>query len=165
MSFFQPQVSNVVSANALPNPIVALTGRWANVNFMPAITAVTLALGLSRIGGDVIVQDLHAGATGVFLLLTSLVGYFILNAIFQRSDSTPFVTTGVFGMSRNPAYLAFFLPLAALFYFDPMTSAACIVIYVTATNLLVIQHEESKLQATYGDDFTAYRSAVPRWVF
>jgi protein-S-isoprenylcysteine O-methyltransferase Ste14 len=163
MSFFQPHVANANEANVLPDPILTLKGQWATVNFMPVITGVIMALGISRIGSDAIVQDLHAGATGVLFLIASLVGYFVLNKVLARKDDKPFATTGIFALSRNPAYLAFFLPLAALFYFDPMTSASCIVIYVMATNLLVIQHQESELQATYGADFTAYRNAVPRW--
>jgi protein-S-isoprenylcysteine O-methyltransferase Ste14 len=163
MSFFQPQVSNANEASVLPDPILTLKGQWATVNFMPVITVVTLALGISRIGSDGIVQDLHAGASGVLLFIASLIVYFVLNNVLARKDDKPFATTGIFAFSRNPAYLAFFLPLAALFYFDPMTSASCIVAYVVATNLLVIQQHESELQATYGADFTAYRNAVPRW--
>jgi protein-S-isoprenylcysteine O-methyltransferase Ste14 len=30
-------------------------------------------------------------------------------------------------------------------------------------NLLVIQKQESELQSAYGEGFTAYRSATPRW--
>jgi protein-S-isoprenylcysteine O-methyltransferase Ste14 len=163
MSLFQPTDSNPKTANNVPAPMIALKGRWTETNFVPAITGVVLALGLSRIGGDVIVQDLHAGATGVFLLLASLTVYFVLNTLWKREETTAFSTTGIFSLSRNPAYLSFFLPLASLAYVDAMTAVAATVIYVLAMNLLVIQKQEHQLQATYGADFTAYRAATPRW--
>ncbi len=163
MSFFQPTHSNSEAAGVNSTPYFELKGRWADINFVPAITGGVLALGISRIGGDAIVQDLHAGAVGVFALLASLALYFVLNAFFKRDENKPFSTTGIFGLSRNPAYLAFFLPLAALSYFDWQTAAASMVIYVLAMNLLVIHHEENELQSTYGEGFAAYRSATPRW--
>lgn len=163
MSFFQPISSNATEANTLAAPMIELKGRWADINFVPAITGIVLALGISRIGGDAIVQDLHAGATGVLVLFASLAAYFILHARLKRNDAQPYHTTGIFSFSRNPAYLAFFLPLASLAYFDAKTAAAATVIYVTAMNLLVIQMQEGELQATYGEGFTAYRSVTPRW--
>jgi protein-S-isoprenylcysteine O-methyltransferase Ste14 len=163
MSFFQPNQSNAVAANTIPAPYFELKGRWADVNFIPVIIGSVLALGISRIGGDAIVQDLHGGATGVLMLLASLAAYFILNAMLKRDTNRSYATTGVFSISRNPAHLAFFLPLASLAYFDVMTAAATAVIYVLATNLLVIQKQEKELQSVYGEGFTAYRAAVPRW--
>jgi protein-S-isoprenylcysteine O-methyltransferase Ste14 len=163
MSFFQPTLSNATEASKVQAPLIPLKGRWADMNFVPAITGVVLALGISRIGGDAIVQDLHGGATGVLVLFAALAVYFVLNAILKRDDAHAYSTAGVFKFSRNPAYLAFFLPLASLAYFDAMTAAATTVIYVLAMNLLVIQKQESELQATYGEGFTAYRAATPRW--
>jgi protein-S-isoprenylcysteine O-methyltransferase Ste14 len=163
MSFFQPTSSNPTEASAMPAPMIELKGRLADINFVPAITGGVLALAISRIGGDAIVQDLHAGATGVLVLFASLVVYFALNTVLKRDEAKPYRTTGIFSFSRNPAYLAFFLPLAALAYFDVTTAIAATVIYVLAMNLLVIQKQESELQATFGEGFTAYRSATPRW--
>jgi protein-S-isoprenylcysteine O-methyltransferase Ste14 len=163
MSFFQPTSSNTTTASILPAPMIELKGRWADINFVPVITGVVLALGIARIGGDLIVQDLHAGATGVFLLLACLVTYFILNSFLKRDAAQPYSTAGVFKFSRNPAYLAFLLPLASLVYFDAMTAAAACVIYVLAMNLLVIQKQEHDLQNMYGESFTAYRASTPRW--
>ena len=161
MSFFQP--TSASTANAVPAPMIALKGRWADMNFVPVITGFVLVAGVSRIGGDAIVQDLHAGAMGVLLVLASLMAYFILNAIWSRDTEAAFSTRGVFSLSRNPAYLAFFLPLTSLALFDSMTAAACAVIYVVAMNLLVIQKQESDLQELYGEEFSAYRAATPRW--
>lgn len=163
MSIFQPSGSNPTPSGVLPAPIIELKGRMVDFNFVPAITSAVLALGISRIGGGAIVQDLHAGAAGVMLLLATLATYFVLNTLLQRNATQEYLTTGIFRFSRNPAYLAFFLPLASLAYFDAMTAAAAIVIYVVAMNLLVIQKQEHELQTTYGEGFTAYRAATPRW--
>jgi protein-S-isoprenylcysteine O-methyltransferase Ste14 len=163
MSFFQPMFSNTADHTTLRNSSIDLKGRWADMNFVPAITGIVLALGVFRIGGDAIVQDLHAGAAGVLLLLASLAAYWILRALLRRDVNAPYATNGVFRFSRNPAYLAFLLPLMSLAYFDAMTALACTVLYVLAMNLLVIHQEERDLQKTYGEGFTSYRAATPRW--
>lgn len=163
MSFFQPTGSNSKSVSSVPAPMIELKGRLADINLAPVIVGTVLALGISRIGGDVIVQDLHAGATGVLLLLASLAVYFVLNTVWKRDANTDYSTTGIFSLSRNPAYLVFFVPLGSLAYFDAMTAAAATVIYVLAMNLLVIQKQEHDLQNLYGESFTAYRASTPRW--
>jgi protein-S-isoprenylcysteine O-methyltransferase Ste14 len=161
MSFFQPTSSK--TTNVLPAAYFELKGRWASVNLVPAIMGVVLAIGVSRIGGEAIVQDLHSGATGVFAVLASLIAFAALNAKFARRSTEAYATTGIYSISRNPAYVAFFLPLTALAYFDAMTAASCAVVYVLAMNLLVIQHQEQKLQNANGAGYEAYRAATPRW--
>jgi protein-S-isoprenylcysteine O-methyltransferase Ste14 len=163
MSFFQPTHSNAIPADALPAPMIELKGRLADIDFAPGIVTAVLALAVTRIGGDTIVQDLHAGATGVLVFFASLIAYFILKSILKRDDAKPYSTTAAYSFSRNPAYLAFFLPLASLAYFDVMTAASATVIYVLGMNLLVIQKQEQDLQNTYGAEYTAYRAATPRW--
>jgi protein-S-isoprenylcysteine O-methyltransferase Ste14 len=107
MSFFQPTSSNPTVASTVPAPMIELKGRWAGVNFVPVITGAVMAIAISRIGGEAIVQDLHAGATGMLILFASLAAYFILNTVYKRDDAKPYSTTGIFSFSRNPAYLAF----------------------------------------------------------
>jgi protein-S-isoprenylcysteine O-methyltransferase Ste14 len=158
MSFFQP------SQTFTTQPYVTLKGHESGFNFVPAINCVVLALGVSRIGGDLIVQDLHAGAFGVIGFFASLAIYLLLKNVFKRDANTPFSTTGVFAFSRNPGYVAFFLPLIALSYFDWQTSAAALVLYVFAMNVLVIHQEENDHQSAFGADFDSYRAATPRWL-
>jgi protein-S-isoprenylcysteine O-methyltransferase Ste14 len=158
MSLFQP------SQSLTTQPYFSLKGHETGFNYVPVINCVILALGVSRIGGDLIVQDLHAGAFGVIGFFASLAIYLILKYMFTRDASTPFSTTGIFAFSRNPAHVAFFLPLIALSYFDWQTSAAALVLYVFAMNVLVIHHEENDHQSTFGADFDSYRAAAPRWL-
>jgi protein-S-isoprenylcysteine O-methyltransferase Ste14 len=74
-------------------------------------------------------------------------------------------TTGPFRYSRNPIYLAFIGPLAALGYYSPLAAAASIVAYVLSTTRFVIRDEEQSLRAKFGASFESYRSRTPRWIF
>jgi protein-S-isoprenylcysteine O-methyltransferase Ste14 len=74
-------------------------------------------------------------------------------------------TSGAFKYSRNPIYLAFVLPLAALSYFSPLSAAFAIALYVLAMTRYVIRDEERALRLKFGAAFDAYSSRTPRWIF
>jgi protein-S-isoprenylcysteine O-methyltransferase Ste14 len=156
MSLLNPAAT---TTETIPSPILGL----GNPGFAVLISAATLALGTSRIGSDAIVQDLHAGGFGLYLIIASYLA-FIATTLF-KDEATPLTlkTTGIHTFTRNPIHLAFFLPLASLAYFSPYTAFASIVIYVTLMNLTVIRREEQDLQDAHGEAYTSYRKAVPRW--
>ena len=73
-------------------------------------------------------------------------------------------SSGIFGMSRNPMYVCFLLPLLAWALWSPLASALSIVFYVTVMNLLVIRREEMVLRGAFGEEYEVYAKRVPRWV-
>lgn len=156
MSLLNPAATTI---EAIPAPILGLGGPGLAV----LISGAMLAIGISRIGGDAFVTDLHAGGFGLFLIVASYLAFIAATLFIQNPTASDFKTSGLFKFSRNPAYLAFFLPLASLSYFSLETAFASIVIYVTAMNLTVIRAEEQDLQNTHGEAYTTYRNAVPRW--
>lgn len=81
----------------------------------------------------------------------------------QRSREL--VTTGVYGFTRNPMYLAMLLALIA---FSALVSnafaAALTAVFVMYINRFQIAPEERFLSARFGQRYEAYLRKVRRWV-
>ncbi|NOT71253.1 MAG: isoprenylcysteine carboxylmethyltransferase family protein [Hyphomicrobium sp.] len=75
------------------------------------------------------------------------------------------VTGGIFRLSRNPIYVAFFVPLASLAIISLPAAIAASALYVAAMNATVISKEERDLRAAFGAEFETYLATVPRWIF
>ncbi|MEO1544352.1 MAG: isoprenylcysteine carboxylmethyltransferase family protein [Pseudomonadota bacterium] len=73
-------------------------------------------------------------------------------------------TSGVFRWSRNPIYVAFFIPLGALALLSPVASLIGLIAYVHVMTSYVIKAEERDLAAKFGADYAAYKARVPRWL-
>jgi protein-S-isoprenylcysteine O-methyltransferase Ste14 len=149
MSLLNPAAATTEATAA---PLFGLSGPGVTMFISTAI----FAIGLTRLDPTAIVQDLHAGGFGMPLIVAAFIAF----AAFATLITS---TSNIYKFTRNPKYLAFFLPLASLSYFSLETAIASIVIYVTAMNLTVIRAEEGELQNTHGEAYTAYRNAVPRW--
>jgi protein-S-isoprenylcysteine O-methyltransferase Ste14 len=156
MSLLNPAAT---TTEALPSPVLGLGHPGLSV----LISGAMLAIGMSRIGGDAVVQDLHAGGFGLCLIVASYLAFVAATLFINPSTPSELKTSGIFKFTRNPTYLAFFLPLATLSYFSVETAIASIVIYVTAMNLTVIRREELDMHNALGEEYTSYRNAVPRW--
>jgi protein-S-isoprenylcysteine O-methyltransferase Ste14 len=74
------------------------------------------------------------------------------------------VTSGIFQYSRNPIYVAFFVPLASLAILSLSAAIAATAIYILAMTQTVIRKEERDLEAAFGAEFTTYMARVPRWL-
>ncbi len=84
--------------------------------------------------------DLLAGGTGPYVQLFAMAAFIVVVAALQRhmgislrasQTKTPgeLCTTGPFKYARNPIYLAFIIPLAALGYFSVWAAAISIGLY------------------------------------
>ncbi len=149
MSLLNPAAS---ATQEMPTPVLGLSGPGIAMFISTAI----FAIGLARIDTSEIVQDLHAGGFGLFLTIAAFVAFAACATVIKSNSK-------LFKFTRNPKYLAFFLPLASLSYFSLETAIASIVIYVTVMNLTVICAEERELQDIHGAAYTNYRNSVPRW--
>jgi protein-S-isoprenylcysteine O-methyltransferase Ste14 len=74
------------------------------------------------------------------------------------------VTSGPFAYSRNPIYVAFFVPLLSLAAISPIASAIAFSFYIVSMNFTVLRIEERDLLNKFGADFTTYTHKVRRWV-
>jgi protein-S-isoprenylcysteine O-methyltransferase Ste14 len=120
-------------------------------------------------------SELAAGGIGAYLQLIALLIFLGAVAIMQRHMGVPLnasrtetppdlCSSGPFRYSRNPIYLAFVAPLAALGYVSPLAAAISIAAYIVAMNTLVIRGEEKALHVQFGSAFDAYCSKTPRWI-
>jgi protein-S-isoprenylcysteine O-methyltransferase Ste14 len=96
----------------------------------------------------------------------------IINLVSMHSfahNTSGLNRAGIYRYSRNPMYIGGFLFLAGLnlmgWRVSAINSVFCILslIWVAATHWTVLQ-EESFLEYKYGDSFTAYSHAVPRYL-
>jgi len=75
------------------------------------------------------------------------------------------VVTGVYGVSRNPMYVAVILVLSGWalgFRARPLAVYAAVV--AVAFHLRVVFGEEPWLARRYGDEWVRYKARVPRWL-
>lgn len=79
--------------------------------------------------------------------------------------TTKLVTTGVFGVSRNPLYLAAVLLFAGLaFALNNPWALGATAVGTIACHVVLIVHEERYLEEKFGDEFVRYRHHVNRWL-
>jgi len=75
------------------------------------------------------------------------------------------VTSGVYGVSRNPMYVGFLLVLIGWAAFLSHALAfALLPLFVAYMNRFQIEPEERALSAKFGGQFQEYRRSVRRWV-
>ena len=79
-------------------------------------------------------------------------------------DKTELITTGIFKISRNPAFLAFYLVYIGilLMFFNP------VLLFFTAWAIVMlhlqIKQEEKFLLATFGEEYAKYRKQTRRYI-
>lgn len=116
----------------------------------PVVGACTagLMLGVARLPVAV--------ATGALGILIDLAGL---------SKASALVTGGVYRWTRNPMYLGMAaLLLAWGFWLANAGALAVISLFIAYLNRFQIAPEERALEARFGDEFTAYRARVRRWI-
>ena len=123
-----------------------------------------LGLGLAEVLAPVSFAEALKG-TGAPLLIAAFSVYLVvLTAIRATGKTSPLCTTGFYRWSRNPAAVAFLLPLAAIGCFSVTSAAVAILVYIVAMTNLVIRDEERMLRVRHGAAFEDYQRSVPRWL-
>jgi protein-S-isoprenylcysteine O-methyltransferase Ste14 len=83
-----------------------------------------------------------------------------------KPDATSaLVSSGIYGLTRNPMYLGFLLVLVGWAAF--LSNAVALIgvfAYVLYMNRFQIAPEERALSAMFGAEFSAYRTRVRRWL-
>jgi protein-S-isoprenylcysteine O-methyltransferase Ste14 len=129
-----------------------LSSMLASVRMLP--TEAALVIGLIAVAGSFLVVYL-----GIRELMCAR------TALDVRKPTTAIVTTGVFGFSRNPIYLAMMLLYVGVSFL--LNSALALLLAVPFGCALfwsAIKPEEQYLAAKFGDTYHAYRSRVRRWL-
>lgn len=82
----------------------------------------------------------------------------------QREEKTELVTTGIYCVSRNPAFLGFdlmYIGIVITFFNWYLCVATCIVMVLF--HLQIVNVEEDFLIEAFGDEYTKYRKKVCRY--
>lgn len=83
----------------------------------------------------------------------------------SHTDKTKLVTSGIFQISRNPAFLGFdlvYIGIVCMFFNIPLlviSAAACLMLH-----LQIVNNEEPFLQEVFGGEYLAYRKRVNRYL-
>jgi protein-S-isoprenylcysteine O-methyltransferase Ste14 len=104
---------------------------------------------------------------GITLLLSTVRELYVAGrgTLAPWSPPEELVTSGLYGFSRNPMYVAVVLVLlgwAALFHSWALLVYA--VAGAAAFHLRVVFGEEPWLKRTHGDSWSRYEARVPRWL-
>jgi len=75
------------------------------------------------------------------------------------------VTTGIYGRTRNPIYLGFFLMYVGIgIAVHSAWILALTLPIAVAIRYGVVAREEAYLERCFGDDYRGYKARVRRWV-
>jgi len=122
--------------------------------------------------------DLNALLRDVIIVLLVVLGAcFSLGGMltFKKAETTvnplkpdsasSLVTSGIFGLSRNPMYVGMALFLLAWgTYLCSVFAFFCVPVFVYYIDRFQIKPEERALQGIFGDEFERYTSSVRRWL-
>ena len=106
-------------------------------------------------------------AIGMALLLWSVIEFYRTGkgTLAPWSPPKELVTSGLYGFSRNPMYVAVSLILWGwTLGFEDRDLAIYAVIVMAVFHVRVVFFEEPWLEERYGEAFRRYRREVPRWL-
>lgn len=82
----------------------------------------------------------------------------------SRTDKTELVVSGIFQISRNPAFLGFDLVyIGVVFVFFNIPLLAISVIASLMLHLQIVKQEEPFLQEAFGEEYLSYKKHVNRY--
>ncbi|MEO0497548.1 MAG: isoprenylcysteine carboxylmethyltransferase family protein [Pseudomonadota bacterium] len=85
-------------------------------------------------------------------------------AVLPHRAASTLVSSGVFGISRNPIYVGYVAILVGIAILRPgLISALCVCTFAILLLKLAIEPEEAHLSAKFGTDWQDYAERVPRW--
>lgn len=156
-------------------PVFELKGALGRIDLSAWIAGLSWATGLALAASPAMAAELGSGGAGLYIIAGSIALFLMSVLLIQRhmrlaltantfGKPRHLTTTGIFRYSRNPIYVAFFVPLSAIATFSLAAAIASLAIYVLAMNLTVIRKEERDLLAAFGDEYARYMTAAPRWL-
>ena len=107
-------------------------------------------------------------SAGIGMMLVAAFSFYKAKTTINPLDPTKashLITTGMFGFSRNPIYLADLLILVAwATWLGNIFNIALLVAFVVYINRFQIVPEERALTTLFGDAYRDYCSRVRRWI-
>ncbi len=144
----------------IPPPLVyaiALFAAWWLQGRLP----LTLDLGeLAQPLGRALIG---VGLTGFIWALTAIWGH--RTTVNPYKAASNLVTRGPFRYSRNPIYVSdWFVYAGALLLLKTAWPLLLAPLVFLVMRFMVIAHEESHLEARFGDEYRDYKARVRRWL-
>jgi protein-S-isoprenylcysteine O-methyltransferase Ste14 len=104
---------------------------------------------------------------GLLLMAAALLQMRLSRTTFiPRRDPAALVTGGVFGLSRNPIYLADAILLTgAIAHWGAVFALPVIPAFIALITRRYILDEEARLRIGFGAAATRYFAGVPRWIW
>lgn len=110
---------------------------------------------------------------GILFVILGIGVVFLASRYFKHAETniepwkptTKIITSGIYGYSRNPIYLAFCLVqigIAALL--NSFWILISFIISAFWVYHIAIKKEEGYLEAKFGEDYTHYKNKVRRWL-
>lgn len=145
-----------------PPPLIYLAGITIGLalNYFYPATIAFLPRSVEIIAGIVLV------ALAGFLIVLSVRSFAAAKTNVEPwKPTTAIVSSGVYGFSRNPIYLAMTgLYLGAALLLDSMWILILVVPILFLIHFGVVMREETYLNQKFGAEYTAYRKQVRRWI-
>jgi protein-S-isoprenylcysteine O-methyltransferase Ste14 len=156
-------------------PLFELKGKAARIELSAWLAWLSLFLGVLMIGQNRLTAAYALSPLPFWAIAAAIIVFFLCVFFIQRhmgfaasanSFGTPnqLVTSGIFQYSRNPIYLAFWLPLLALCLVWWPAGVFALFVYIVSMNLTVLRTEERDLVNLFGQTYVDYAAKVPRWI-
>ena len=134
---------------------------------LPGIAAFLVPWLLRPSNSEIDARALPVLGVGVILLLWCVRDFYVTGrgTLAPWAPPARLVIVGLYRYSRNPMYLSVLLILAgwalAFYSIALWIYAACLAL---AFHLRIVFGEEPFLARSHGEEWTAYKAAVPRWL-
>ena len=129
--------------------------------------ALGLAWGLGRVWSVSGLAWVGAGVVlvGAAMMAAAVVAMVLARTTFvPRRDPEALVTAGLFGISRNPIYLAdALILLGAVLYWGAVLALPLVPMFMVLITYRYIHDEEDRLRRGFGPEYEAWAASVPRW--
>lgn len=133
---------------------------------LPAIEVVSIVFYTGSVNDVLRIIGLIILALGVVAFIVSVLQMKDnWRAGVQREEKTELVTTGIYSVSRNPAFLGFdlmYIGIVITFFNWYLCVATCIVMVLF--HLQIVNVEEDFLVEAFGDEYIKYRKKVCRYL-
>ena len=151
---------------------------WLNNKIPPPLVFLLFAVMMKLLSEDTFIPLLPEGVRITLVSIIGGLGVLLGGAgvfEFKRVKTTvnplkpelatSLVSSGVYGVTRNPMYLGLaFLLIAFSIYLSAPVSLVGVIGFVLYINQFQIKSEERAMAAHFGKAFADYRSRVRRWI-
>jgi protein-S-isoprenylcysteine O-methyltransferase Ste14 len=114
---------------------------------------------------SIIVGLLFSWASLPFIILSLRSFYKAKTTFDARRTTTTLITTSIYKISRNPAYLSLVLFYIGLsFLINSIWILILVIPAIYSVQKFCIEREEKYLEAKFGSQYLAYKKQVRRWL-